>query len=169
MLRSLIEWKLSSEEKRLGASLDYLRFILRVSIPAFLKFGKILPFANYRRSLPPDVYHIARIVATKSEDCGTCVKMELKSAKDAGISDGLIHAALNDDVQGLSENLKAVREFTKSVIEAKEPCDELRQRLVTEFGEQGLVELAFSIAACRVFPTVKRSLGYASSCEAAGL
>ena len=40
----------------------------------------------------------------------------------------------------------------------------MRERVRERYGEEGLVELALGIAAARVFPVVKRALGYATSC-----
>ena len=74
MIRKFIRSRLTKEERRLGVSLDYLRHILRISLSAFFKFAKIMPMATYRKALPADAYYVARLVATKHEDCGSCVQ-----------------------------------------------------------------------------------------------
>jgi hypothetical protein len=45
MIRALVLRKLDSVEKELGASVDYLRFMVGVSLRAFFKFARILPLA----------------------------------------------------------------------------------------------------------------------------
>ena len=54
MLRWLIRRKLDAEEKKLGASVDYLRHVVDVSPALFLRFASILPFANSRKRLPKE-------------------------------------------------------------------------------------------------------------------
>jgi hypothetical protein len=46
-----------------------------------------------------------------------------------------------------------------------EPADELRAEALKRFGQQGLISLAYAIASARVYPTVKRVLGHAHTCE----
>ena len=71
MLRRLILARIASAEKDWGVSLEYCRFILRVSLRAFFKFAKFLAVDEYRRVLPPGPCYVARIVAVGDEDCGT--------------------------------------------------------------------------------------------------
>src|SRR5437773_11056238 len=85
VLRWLIDKKLTAAEKNLGGSLDYVRHIARVSLPAFFKFAKIMPLAAYRRALPAAPYHVACLVATRHEDCGTCVQIGVNLAKNDGV------------------------------------------------------------------------------------
>ena len=92
MLRKFILSRIEKEERRLGASLDYLRHILRVSLPAFFKFVKLMPMATHRKVLSIDAYHVARIVATKHEDCGSCVQIQINLAKADGVSLDTIRA-----------------------------------------------------------------------------
>lgn len=164
MLKTLISSKLASEERRLGASLDYLRKILDTSLGAFFKFAKIMPLATYRKELPVEAYYVARLVATRDEDCGTCVQIEVNLARQEGVRREVVQAVLDRRVDDLDESLGTVYRFTEGVVEASGQEEELRPRLVELYGDQGLVELALAIASCRVFPVTKRALGYAKSC-----
>ena len=164
MIRRLISRKLDSAESELGASLDYLRHILRISLPAFFKFTKIMPLANYRKLLPPGPYHVARLVATRDEDCGTCLQIEVHQARKAGLAPEHLRSAVAGRPEELPEELADVYCFTEAVVTASYTEGELRQRLRSRYGEEGLIELAYAIAACRIFPVTKRALGYATSC-----
>ncbi len=165
MIRRLIEWRLAREEARLGSSLEYLRHIARESLPAFLKFGAFTPLASHRRVLPPEPYHVARLVATFAEDCGTCVQIEVGLAREAGVARGLIRAVLDGAVESLPVDLRDVYRFTRAVVERTGAEAESRERLTERYGAEGLVELALAISTCRVFPTTKRALGYSISCD----
>jgi alkylhydroperoxidase family enzyme len=164
MIRYLILKQLDKEERSLGESLEYVRYILRSSLIAFIKFALFTPLAQHRLKLPPTPYRVARIVATQDEDCGTCVQIEVNLARRDGVSSDLIRAVLDQRLDELPPDLADVYRFTKAVVEASGDEEKLRQRIRERYGEEGLVELALGIAAARVFPVTKRALGFATSC-----
>lgn len=166
MLRWLINKRLNAAEKKLGVPVDYLRHLARVSLPAFFKFVKFMPLSEYRRKLPVEPFHVARLVAVFKEDCGTCVQIEVNLAKHDGVSTTLLQTVLDRKVDALPKELANVYRFAEAVVTQNDAL-ELRQAMRQQYGEEGLVELALTIAACRVFPTTKRAMGYATSCSKA--
>lgn len=164
MLRWFLHRKLNSEEKKLGESVDYLRHVVDVSPGAFLRFTSILPFANSRKVLPADAWYVAQIAAVGHEDCGTCLQITVNLARQAGVDPELLRAALAGDLDAMSREMADVLRFAQTVVEAGDDED-LRDTLRNRYGERGLIELAYAIAAGRIPPTVKRALGYAKSCS----
>lgn len=164
MIRRLILKRLDKEERSLGESVDYVRHLVRTSLPAFFKFALFTPLSQHRRKLPPAPYRVARIVATRDEDCGTCVQIEVNLARRDGVPTDVIRAVLNNRPGDMTPELADVYRFAKSVVEASGGEEELRERVRERYGEEGLVELALGIASARVFPVAKRALGYATSC-----
>lgn len=144
--------------------LDYVRHIVRTSLRAFLKFALFMPLSRHRRVLPVAPYHVTRLVATRDEDCGTCVQIEVNLARKDGMSVDEIRAVVEDRVDDLSPELGDVHRFTTAVVGATGAESDLRERIRDRYGEEGLVELALAIASARVFPIAKRTLGYATSC-----
>lgn len=165
MLTRFIESRISAEERRLGESLDYLRYILRASGPAFFKYIKIMPMANFRRSLPPDAYHAAALLATSHEGCGDCVQIAVNLARLAGVSAETIQAVLERRPEHLNIVIRDVYLFTLAVLQDNPSQEDYRPRIVERFGDAGLVELGMKISASRVFPQMTRALGFASSCS----
>jgi alkylhydroperoxidase family enzyme len=165
MLRRLILGKLASLEKQWGVSLDYCRYILRTSFRAFFKFGKFLAVDEYRRVLPAAPCYVARIVAVRHEDCGSCVQIAVCQAKKAGVQNEVLQAVVDGNPEKLSEELQDAYRFAEGVVTANGQEDEFRERIRQRYGDEGLIELALAIASSRTFPTVKRALGYAISCS----
>jgi alkylhydroperoxidase family enzyme len=165
MLRWLIRKRLAAAERDLGVPVDYARHILDVSLGAFLKFVKVLPLDGYRRSLPAGPYHVARLVAVRHEDCGPCVQIVVNQAKKEGVSPEVLQAALASEPDALPEDLADAYRFAEAVVTRSGDEDRLRDRIRQRHGEAGLVEMALAVAVCRIFPTVKRGLGYATSCS----
>jgi hypothetical protein len=164
MLRWLINRRLTAEEKKLGVSLDYARDILHSSLRAFLTFSKTMPLAAYRRTLPAEPFYLARIVATRQDDCGECLQIVVNQAKNAGIRPALLRAVLADRLEELPVDVAEACLFASAIVTAGDAVDALRERLRGRFGEEALVELAMTIAAARIFPALKRALGHANSC-----
>lgn len=166
MLRKLILARIAAAEKDLGVSLDYCRFIIRTSLRASFKFAKFLAVDEYHRVLPPGPCYVARIVATQHEDCGTCVQIAVNQARKAGVPNDQLRDVVDGRVDALPEELKDAYRFAEAVLTANGDEDAWRERIRTRYGDEGLIEMALAIATCRVFPTIKRALGYAVSCSA---
>lgn len=165
MLRALIGNRISAAEHRLGVKSEYMRHMLSVSLRAFLKFTKLLPVAEYRRVLPIEPFHVARLVAVRDEDCGSCLQIEINLAKRDKVKPQIIRATVAGKPDDMPEQLADVYRFAKAVVRRSGDEDLYRERIRELYGEEGLVELAMAIAICRVFPTTKRALGYAQSCS----
>jgi alkylhydroperoxidase family enzyme len=164
MIKWLIQKRLDAAERELGQPVDYVRHILGVSLGAFLKFTNFLSVSNYRRVLPVELYHIARIVATRDEDCGTCVQIEVNLAKKDGLPLDQLRLVLDRKPEALPEDLADVYRFAEAVVTASGDEREFRERIRARHGERALVELSLAIASCRTFPIIKRALGYATRC-----
>lgn len=164
MIRKLIHRKLDGLERELGASLDYLRFIVDRSLGAFFAFLKFTKLAEYRRRLPVEPHMIASLRASQSEDCGTCVQIAVNLARQAGLAPEVVRATLEDRPEALPAELADVHRYATSVLEHADDA-ELRETLRARYGDEGLIELGYAMASAKVFPVVKRSLGYAVSCS----
>lgn len=165
MLKKFFHRKLDAEEKKLGASMDYLRHVLDVSPAAFLRFASIMPFANSRKTLPPSAWFVAQIVALRAEDCGPCLQITVNLARQQKVAPNILQAAVDGQVNELPSDLADVFRFAQSVVDGTDD-DALRETVREKHGERGLIEIAYAIASGRIPPTVKRALGYAKSCQA---
>ena len=124
-----------------------------------------MPLAEYRPALPHEPFHVARIAATREEDCGTCLQIEINLAKRDKVKPALIRACVNDRPDDLPEQLADVYRFATAVVKHTGDEEIYRERIREAYGEEGLIELAMAIAVCRVFPATKRALGFAKSCS----
>ena len=165
MFSYLIDKKLAAAERELGGSLDYVRHIQRTSFRAFLKFTRFLGLAEHRRALPPAPHRVARIVATRDEDCGTCVQIEVNLALKDGVDPEVVQQVLDAEPERLDQPLADTFRFAEAVVQSTGEEDELREAMRAHWGEEGLVELALAISSARYFPITKRALGYATSCS----
>jgi alkylhydroperoxidase family enzyme len=139
--------------------------MVRVSLRASFKFAKFLAVDEYRRVMPPGPIYVARIVAVRDEDCGTCVQIAVNQATKAGVSAQVLRSVLDGKLDDLPEELRDAYRFAEAVVTRNGEEDALRERIRLRYGDEGLIEMALAIASCRTFPTVKRALGYAVHCS----
>ena len=104
-------------------------------------------------------------MATRHEDCGTCVQIAVNQARKAGLPAELLRAVLDGKLDALPEELRDAYRFAEAVLAANGEEDAWRERIRLRYGDEGLIEMALAIASCRVFPITKRALGYAVSCS----
>ncbi|MBA4067739.1 MAG: hypothetical protein C0501_29375 [Isosphaera sp.] len=165
MLGVIVRSKLRSAEKRLGAPMDYLREMYAAAPDAFWQFQKVVKAAGYRSKLPAAPYHLARLVATRHQDCGPCVQVVVNLAKEDGVEPAVLRAALAGKPDELPESLRDVYHFAEAVAANTGGEPPYRERLRKVFGEEAVVEMALAIALCQTFPVLKRGLGHAKSCS----
>jgi alkylhydroperoxidase family enzyme len=165
MLYKLISKRLDVFERELGEPMDYLRHMARASLRSFLDFAFRSPTAWKRRTLPREAYHIGRLVAVRSEDCGPCVQTAVTLALKDGVRPEVLRAIVNGRPETLDAELFDVYAFSLAVAENTGDEERYRDTLRERYGEEGLVELALAIAGVRMYPVIKRTLGYAKSCS----
>jgi hypothetical protein len=151
-IRWIIERRLRAIECEHGTPLAHLRQILRVSPLGFLKFLMVMPLARFRRALPPEAYHIARIVTASHEDRGTCLQPEVQLAKQAGVSTATLHATLDVNPCALSPDLAEVYFFVEAVATCNGAEEDFREAILRRYGEVGLVELSLASLSAACFP-----------------
>lgn len=142
----------------------YMKDLLDSSPEGFKTFHGFMPMAQFRQEAEPIPYFLSKIVATQSEDCGSCLQLVVRMAQEAGISNEIIEGGLNQG-KGLSSELKDVYDFTIGVAANQALEESLVERMEKKHGKTGISELSLCIASAKVFPTLKRALGYAKSCS----
>ena len=142
----------------------YMHKLYDVSPQGYRLFENVLPMAAYHHKLPTDAYYVAKIETIRDEDCGPCLQLSIDMAQEAGISADLLRVALDPDTP-MDEPLEDIRQFTRAVVRNKPQDKAVAKRVRKRYGEEGLAELALCIASCRIFPTIKRAMGYDKSCS----
>jgi hypothetical protein len=117
------------------------------------------------------VYFVAKVVATRRSDCGPCLRLVYNMAKEAGIDEAVLRAALQDDVTGLNnrdqaEEVNLAIRYANAVLDHDLPTvGELGEAILARWGRPTLNEIAGAIAFGQFFPTFKRGLLHAQACE----
>ncbi len=166
MLQAIFNRQITKAEQQLGVSLDYVRYVARVSRSAAWRLAR---FSRLVQTRPRDEWReavlVGSIVAAMADDCGSCVQIGVNLARQAGLDRNVISAVVERRPEELSADLQEVYHFTEAVIFNTEEQESRREQIRRRFGDAGLVELSLAIALHRVFPALKRGLGYAATCS----
>lgn len=164
MIQALLNWQIDKAERQLGVPLDDARWLAAVSWSAtwrMVRFRKILQagqgFSHAR--------HIAGLVGAMADDCGSCVQIGVNFSRQAGVPQEQLSAVVERRPEELPEELAAVYRFAEAVTLNSDDQDDLREVVRKLYGDRGLVEICIAVAMHRVFPTLKRGLGFAKSCS----
>lgn len=142
---------------------QYLKDMLELAPSGYEKFAGFQPMASHRDLLPVDAFWIAKIAGMQTEDCGGCLELNVKMAKEQGVSPDLLKAALKGG-QALPEGLKLVHQYASQVAAQGSVDDELLDAITKEYTKGQLLEFGLAIAAAKVFPTIKRAVGMKEAC-----
>ena len=167
MITALTEKQVARAEGKVGQPLEYLRYILAESQPAFWKLAMFIPLAEHRSAASPEAYAIAKLVAARHEDCGSCVEINAKQAREAGVEADIIHNTLTGNVATLPAELADVYRFARAVVTQAPETDTLRAELEWQLGRKAMIDLAFALASTRVFTTLRRALEFGTHCSLA--
>ncbi len=163
-MNRLAEYAIRRNERGLGVPLDYLRTVARTSTAAFVKFGLFAPVAAHRSRAPTPLWHLARLAATREQDCGTCLQTVVNAARAHGVPAATLRAALADDTAALTDDERLALDYGRAVAARTPEADALVGAVRVRWGEAVLVELALGVATVQVFPVLKRGLGEATAC-----
>ncbi len=152
---------LESFENNYSYDASYLHELLVASTGGFEAFSKFGDMGMYRKALPLDVFFVSKIATAQTEDCGPCTELNVRMAQEVGVDEDVIRGAMTG--KGLSEKLEAVRCFSIAVAFNEVKPGQVEDMKDT-YGREGLAELALSIASMRVYPCMKRALGFDQSC-----
>lgn len=166
MLKAIFKAGLARFEKHYDYDAGYMRQLLDADVAAFQAFTAVRKLSGFRRGAPPAAIAAAGIVGTMAEDCGPCTQIGVKIAAEGGVLASVLKGILTGDEAAMGPDAALARRFAlASMARDLEATDPLREEVVRRWGEKGLAALALSIAAARVYPTVKYALGHGKACS----
>ena len=165
MLGWLVKRRLASFEKEFNYDPRYVLDIYDASTKAFFRFSWMSGLAAHREEVSKEAWYAAKLVATLAEDCGPCTQLVVTMAEREGVSPDYRRAVLDGNEAAMPPDAALGFKFAKAVLQRDIiEADRLRTEVVSRWGRKGLVSLALTIAASRVFPAVKYALGHGHAC-----
>jgi len=166
MLAWIVKRSLEAFGRRFDYDVTYMHDVIdECGVGAVMPVNGMTKISNYRRDVPADVYHTARIVAARYGDCGPCLQLTTTIAERDGVDGATIRAALTGDRRALPEPCRLAYDFARSVLDRDGWDGAARNELRTRYGPRAIVSLAYGICAASFYPAFKYALGAAHACE----
>lgn len=144
---------------------SYLDMLLKESPAAFFKFAPLMKASRHREVVPMEASFAAGLTGAKAEDCGPCAQLVVDMALEAGIPKDQIEAVVRRDVRAMSDDVVLAFRFADAVVRRSADEDEHRDAVRAQWGEKGVIDLAFALQMGRMYPMMKAALGYARECR----
>ena len=149
--------------KSLGKDAAYLDRIDEAGGYAMECFQHAMVLGPHHYHSSGEMAHMARLGATRAEDCGPCLEITSAFAQGDGMSRERIDAAVAGSPQNEEDALAfdfgaaiAAGDILKSA--------ELGDAIEEHYGSAVRTELSLAAASNRLYPAIKRGLGLASAC-----
>jgi hypothetical protein len=149
--------KLSPEESA------YFHEVANAPGNALEKLAHFMPATMHRYAAPADLFHMTRIGATLTEDCGPCALTAARGALSDGVSKDLINAALAS--KPLDGDKQIAFDFGRAIARQAPDASSLGDAIQAKYGRTVRLELAMTAATVRAYPGMKRGLGLSKSCS----
>jgi hypothetical protein len=164
MIKWLLHRTIDKFEREWKYDASYLRDIIDASPRAAWMFSRAVAIGKFRRGVPAEPWFAAGITAVHHEDCGPCTQLGVEMAERAGVSPAVLRAVLTDNPDAMPPEVALAWKFTRATLSHDAAADEYREAIVQRWGRIGLISLAFTITAGRIYPTVKYALGHGKAC-----
>ncbi len=165
MLRQYLSRQLSKFEKQWNYDAGYLRELLAVSPSALIKF-QLVSGLGQTPGAPPEARAAVGIVGTMVEDCGPCTQISVDMATAGGVDPKVLRAILAGDRQAMGETAALGYDFAHAVLERRlMDADELRDEIVSRWGQKAVVALGLTLTTARMYPTLKYAVGHGKACS----
>jgi hypothetical protein len=148
-----------------GYDTSYLDMLLRESPAAFFKFAPLMKASRHREVVPVEAGFAAGLVGAKAEDCGPCAQLVVDMALEAGIPKDQIEAVVRRDARAMNDSTVLAFRFADAIVRRSPDQDEHRDAVRAQWGEKGVIDLAFALQMGRMYPMMKAALGYAKECR----
>ena len=165
----MIGFFLKRSIRRFAARYNYdaghMEHVTNISTSAGLRLSALQAYSGYSGPKEArDVWAGAMLASTLEGDCGPCVQLVFDMAIEAQVpADQLILC-----LQGMADNAGEVGlgfRFARAAIADTSELDDLRREIQDRYGASAVIAASFAASSGRVYPVLKRGLGFAHTCS----
>ncbi len=144
---------------------SYMLYLLEHSEHGFKALNQITDFHANLEHIPTDAAFTAKLMGLKQEDCGPCLQLTIHMASEANVSANQIVAVLKDNTEAMNEDVLVAYQFAASALTQSPAAEQHRQAVLDRWSDAGLIDLTLALHSVRLYPQLKRTLGFDSICH----
>jgi hypothetical protein len=165
MRKLIARFLLRNFGKRYGYDTGYMEMMLQESPIAFFKFARVRGAVAHREVVPIEARYAVAITGLLVENCGACTQLLINMALEAGMAKGQIEALLRRDIGAMNPSVALSFQFADAVLRYSGDDESYRAAIRDRWGPKGVIDLAMAMQMNRIYPMMKRALGYANECR----
>jgi len=170
MLAALLKTLFARFGARYGYDTSYIAEMAELDSTGALKYALMSAFTEHRFGLAAAPYYAAKATAAQLTDCGSCLRLVIAMATEAGVAEAELAATLvraepaGERLQAPFDMMLAAR-YATAVIGNDPDLLEIIADCESRFGRRAVAGLAAATVSGMLYPTLKRGLGYGNACE----
>lgn len=150
---------------RYGYDTSYLTELVDADTSGAFKLGLVSPFTDHRFGLAAAPYFAARITAARQTDCGSCLRLTIAMAREAGVPMRDIRAMLLGGAETAPREMSLARHYAEAVLANDPALMNVLAACEALWGKTGVAGLAAATVSGSFYPLLKRGLGHGNACE----
>lgn len=164
MIKAILRYAIRRFGARYQYDAEYMDYVTRHSTAAGVRLALLPLYTQFRGpAAARDVWGGALLGSTLEGDCGPCVQLVVDMALEAGVAGRDLAFCLQG--QGGEAGAAGLGfRFARAVIADAPELDALRGEIEARFGAEAVIACAFAASGGRVYPVLKRGLGYGGTC-----
>ena len=167
MIKSLLKKSYQRFAARYDYDPGYMFYVTDTSTSAGIRLSFLPLFSQYSGPVDArDVWAGAVLGSTLDGDCGPCVQLVLDMAVEAGIPPDHLTLCLEGQPAEAGDVGLGFR-FAQAAIADEPHLEELRAEIEHRFGPTAVIAASFAASSGRVYPVMKRGLGFGGTCSQA--
>lgn len=165
MLAMLLKRAFRKFGGRYGYDTGYLCDLADTDTTGTLKVGLVSLFTDHRFGLDAAPYFAAKITAARQTDCGSCLRLTIAMAREAGVPMRDIRAMLLDGAETAPRDMALGRHYAEAVLANDPALPNILAACEARWGKKGVAGLAAATVSGCFYPLLKRGLGHGNTCE----
>ncbi len=164
MLKAFLKRQLDRFGRRWDYDVGYMRALVDLDTGGAVRLGFVSGFTDHRFGLDARPYFAAKITATRTADCGSCLRLVIGMATEAGVPAGAIAAMLTHGA-GVPGDMALAARYARAVLDNDPELPTIIAACERQWGRGGVAGLAAAVVSGSFYPVLKRGLGHGNACE----
>lgn len=165
MIRALLKASIKRFGSRYNYDTRYMLYVADTSTSAALRLSALPLYSQFSGpKAAQNVWAGAMLGSTLDGDCGPCVQLVVDMALDADVPSNQLALCLEGKAEEAGDVGLGFR-FSQAAIADLPELEELRADIETRFGALAVAAASFAASSGRVYPVLKRGLGFGATCS----
>ena len=165
MITGLLKKQFAGFGDRYGYDTTYLQELAALDTGGGFKLGLVSQFTGHQFGLPAAPYFAAKVTAAAWADCGSCLRLAIAMAEEAGVPRADLAAMLAGPAEAVPAEMALAARYAQASIDNDPALTEIIGECEQRWGRRGIAGLAAGMVSGLFYPLFKRGMGYGNVCE----